>query len=81
MERLVDDREPLLPTLEVNVGDAEQRTQLVVGNLHRSRRGRRARRGLRKGGGHGGVKGDVALDLLHDLVDVTVEHRYRPEAL
>ena len=27
------------------------------------------------------MEGDVALDLLHDLVDVTVEHGYRAEAL
>jgi len=28
---------------------------------------------------HRGVERDVALDLLHDLVDVTVEHGHRPE--
>src|SRR5215467_11273621 len=81
LQRLVDDGEPLLSAFEDDVGDAENRAQLVVGDFHRSRRGRRTRRWLREGGRHGGVKGDVAFDLLHDLVDVTVEHRDRAEAL
>src|SRR5262249_43381006 len=81
LQRLVNDGEPLLSTLERDVGNAENRAQLVVGDFHRSRRGRRTRRWLRERGRHGGVKGDVALDLLHDLVDVTVEHRHRTEAL
>src|SRR5260370_8000018 len=81
LQGLVDDGKPLLSALEGDVGDAENRAQLVVGDFHRSRRGCRTRRWLREGGRHGGVKGDVALDLLHDLVDVTVEHRDRAEAL
>src|SRR5262249_42920243 len=81
LQRLVDDGEPLLSAFEDDVGDAENRAQLVVGDLHRARRGCRTRRWLREGGRHGGVEGDVALDLLHDLVDVTVEHRHRAEAL
>src|SRR6266446_6382268 len=81
LQRLVDDGKPLLSTLEGDVGDAENRAQLVVGDFQRSRRGRRTRRWLREGGRHGCVKGDVALDLLHDLVDVAVEHRHRSEAL
>src|SRR5215472_11004323 len=81
LQRLVDDCKPLLSAFEDDVGDAENRAQLVVGDFHRSRRGCRARRWLREGGRHGGVKGDVALDLLHDLVDVTVEYRHRAEAL
>src|SRR5215472_16894517 len=81
LQRLVDDGKPLLSAFEDDVGNAEKRAQLVVGDFHRSRRGCRARRWLRKGGRHGGVKGDVALDLLHDLVDVTVEYRHRAEAL
>ena len=35
---------------------------------------------LRIGGGAGGVEGDVAFHLLHDLVDVAVQHRDRAEA-
>src|SRR6266478_6854015 len=81
LQRLVDDGKPLLSTLEGDVGDAENRAQLVVGDFQRSRRGRRTRRWLREGGRPGGVECDVALDLLHDLVDVTVEHRDRAEAL
>src|SRR5262249_38451458 len=79
LQRLIDNGEPLLSTLERDVGNAEKRAQLVVGDFHRSRRRCRTRCWLRKGGRHGGVKRDVALDLLHDLVDVTVEHRHRPE--
>src|SRR5262249_13746842 len=81
VERLMDARKPLLAAPEGDVGDAEKRAQLVVGDFHRSRRRCRARRWLRESGRHGGVKGDVALDLLHDLVDVAVEHGYRAEAL
>src|SRR5262245_29723717 len=81
LQRLVDDGKPLLSAFEGDVGDAENRAQLVVCNFHRTRRGSRARRGLREGSRHRGVEGDVAFDLLHDLVDVTVEHRDRAEAL
>src|SRR3984893_14157094 len=80
LQRLVDDGKPLLSTLEGDVGDAENRAQLVVGDFQRSRRGCRARRWLRKGGRPGGVECDVAFDLLHDLVNVAVEHRHRAEA-
>src|SRR5258708_17421527 len=81
LQRLVDDGKPLLSTLEGDVGDAENRAQLVVGDFQRSRRGRRTRRWLREGCRPCGVEGDVAFDLLHDLVNVAVEHRHRAEAL
>src|SRR5438105_2222874 len=81
LQRLVNDREPLLSTLEGDVCDTEQRAQLVVGDFHRSRRGCCTRRRLREGSRPGRVKGYVALDFLHNLVDVTVEHRHRPETL
>src|ERR1700730_899753 len=81
LQRLVDDGKPLLSALEGDVGDAEHRAQLVVGDFQRSRRGRRTRRWLREGGRPGGVEGDVAFDFLHDLVNVAVEHRDRAEAL
>src|SRR5258708_39897169 len=81
LQRLVDDGKPLLSTLEGDVGDAENRAQLVGGDFQRSRRGRRTRRWLREGGRHGGVKGGVALDPLHDRVNVPVWHRHPPEAL
>ena len=44
-------------------------------------RWRRAGRRLRKGGRARGVEGHVAFDLLHDLVDVAVQHGDRAEAL
>src|SRR5262249_26940678 len=81
LQRLIDNGEPLLSTLKGDVGNAKKRAQLVVGDFHRSRRRCRARRWLRKGGRHGGVERDVALALLHELVDVAVETRPRPEAL
>src|SRR5260370_33576411 len=73
LQRLVDDGKPLLSALEGDVGDAENRAQLVVGDFQRSRRGRRARRWLREGGRHGGGKGAGALRLLHTFVDVAAE--------
>src|SRR5207302_570828 len=39
-----------------------------------------ARRRLRKGRRQGRVEADVALHLLHDLMNVPVQHRDRPEA-
>src|SRR5215470_5198280 len=81
LQRLVDDGEPLLPAFEGDVGDAENRAQFVVGDFHRSGRRSGTRCGLRERGRHRGMEGRVAFDLLHDLVDVTVEHRHRAEAL
>jgi hypothetical protein len=69
------------PRLKVTSVNAEKGAQLVVGDFHRSRRRCRTRRWLRERGRQGGVKGDVDLNLLHDLVDVAVEHRHRTEAL
>jgi len=82
LQRLVNDGEPLLPALEGNVGNPENRAQSCrrrpsVGPARAPRpalaAGRRSNRA--------GVECDVALDLLHDLVNVTVEHRDRAEAL
>src|SRR5262249_13573487 len=36
---------------------------------------------LRERGRHGGMEGDVALNLLHHLVDVAIEHSHRAEPL
>src|ERR1700730_12303297 len=77
----VDDREVLSAALEVDAGNAEQAAKLVVGDLHRPGRRGGARRRLRERGRARGVEGDVALDLLHHLVDVAVQHRNRTEAL
>src|SRR5256885_6330947 len=81
LQRGVDDRKALLARLEVDAGNAEQRTQLGILDLHRPGRGRRARRRLREGGRACGVEGHVALDLLHHLVDVAVEYGDRAKAL
>src|SRR5882762_5458256 len=81
LQRGVDDRKALIARLEVDAGNTEQAAELVVGDLHRPGRGGGARRRLRKRGRARGVEGDVALDLLHHLVDVAVEHRHRTEAL
>ena len=64
---------------EPDAGEAEQTAQLFGWNEFRARRGRGTGRRLRKGGGASGVEGHVAFDLLHDLVDVAVEHRHRAE--
>src|SRR5882672_5425991 len=81
LQRRVDDREALIARLEVDAGNAEQATELVVGDLHRSGRGGGARRRLRKRGRARGVEGDVALDLLHHLVDMAIEYRHRAKTL
>src|SRR5262249_16832957 len=69
LDRRVDDRKALVALLEVDAGDAEHGAELRVLDLHRSGRSGRARRRLRERGGAGSVEGDIALDLLHHLVD------------
>src|ERR1700694_1409802 len=77
----VDDREVLSAALEVDAGNAEQAAELVVGDLHRPGRGGGARRRLRERCRARGVEGDVALDLLHHLVDVAVEDSHGAKTL
>src|SRR5579864_9494487 len=60
--------------------DAEHAAQLIPGYLERPRAFALAGSGLRVSGRASGVEGDVALDLLHDLMDMAVEDRDRPEA-
>src|SRR6516162_2791441 len=81
LQWLIDDGEPLLPTHEIYLGNPEQRTQLVVRDLHRTRRGRGTGRWLRERGRHGGMEGDMAFNFLHHLMDVAVEHGDRAEPL
>src|SRR5947209_3366792 len=64
----------------MDVAHAEQAAQLSGLHLHRPRRRRRTGRGLREGRRPRRVEGDVPLDLLEHLVDVTVESRDRAEA-
>src|SRR5262245_60039388 len=81
LDRRVDDGETLLVLLEGHAGDAEHAAQFVVRDCHRARRRRRAWRVLREGSRARGMEGDVALDLLHDLVDMAVKYRHRAETL
>src|SRR5215831_310580 len=81
LQRCVDDGEPFVALLEVDAGDTEHRAQLGILDLHRAGRGGSPRRRLRERGRTRGVEGDVALDLLHHLVDVAVQHRDRAEPL
>src|SRR3954470_20876249 len=81
LQRRVDDGEALVAALECHGADAEQRAKLVVGNLHRTGRRGAARRRLRERCRTGSVKRHVALDLLHHLMNVTVEHGDGAEAL
>src|SRR3954468_8851725 len=74
LQRGVDDSETLVAAFERHAGDAEHRAELVFGYLHRSGRRRGSRRRLRKRGRACGVKGDIAFDLLHHLMDMAVEH-------
>src|SRR6185312_14461647 len=80
-ERRVDDRELLIVLLEVDAGDPEHAAELRVLDFHRAGRGGGAGRGLREGGRARGMERDGAFDLLHDLVDVAVEHGDGTETL
>ncbi len=66
---------------EVHAGDAEHLPKSFGRDRHRAGGGSAAGRGLRERRGHRGMEGDVALDLLHHLVNVPVEHSDRSEAL
>src|SRR5439155_22849147 len=81
-ERAVDQRGSALAADVVDRPDAEVFAQLIGGHLlHWPRSGSCAGRRLRKCRRIRGMEGDVALDLLNDLVDVAVEHGHRAEAL
>src|SRR5581483_2836696 len=81
-EGRIHDGERLRARHEGDAAQAEQRTHLLAGDVL-ARPGRRggAGRGLREGRGARRVEADVALHLLHDLVDVAVQHGDRAEAL
>src|SRR5580658_3177354 len=66
---------------EVHTADAEHLPKFFGGDRHRAGGGSGAGRGLRERRGHRGMEGDVALHLLHHLVNVPVEHGDRAEAL
>src|SRR3954451_15295075 len=81
LQPLIDDREALFALLEGDARHAEQAAQLLVRDFHRARRRSAAGRRLRESGGARSVEADVAFDLLHDLVDVAVEHGHGAEPL
>src|SRR5271166_3279588 len=80
-ERRFDKRERALAGDVVNRPHAQHRVQLLGRHLHRpgSRSGARSRLWERRR--PRSVERHVALDLLLDLVNVAVEHRYRAEPL
>src|SRR5207237_10791695 len=80
-KRGFDDWERALAAEIVDRPHAEHRVQLLGRHLHRPGRGRAARSRLRECRRPRGMERDVALDLLLDLVDVAIQHGYRPEAL
>ena len=63
----------------LHFGDAEHAPELAGGHDHWPGVRSGARSGLRKGCRHCGMKGDIALDLLYDLVDVSVEDGDEPK--
>jgi hypothetical protein len=75
-EIAVGDGERLSALLYLDRVNAEHAAKPVLGHLHRAR----PRRGTGcwhwKGGGAGGVERYCAFHLLHDLVNVAVEHCY-----
>src|SRR5580704_6606411 len=81
-KRAVGQRGSVLAADIVDRPYAEVFAQLIGGYLlHRTRSGSGARRRLRKCRRIRGMEGDVALDLLDDLVNVPVEHGHRAETL
>ena len=80
-ERHVGDRDRVIDAVKRHAREPEHFAQPVVGHLHRARRRRRAWRRLREGGRHRRVKRDVAFDLLHHLMDVTVQDRHGTKPL
>src|SRR5262249_26566274 len=71
-QRRIHDRQRRIDLRELDVGHAQVFAQLASRNGHRARRFGLAGLWLRKGRRARRVKGHVALDLLHDLMDVTV---------
>src|ERR1700728_1472028 len=63
-----------------DAGYPEHGGQLIGRNLERSRSRANTGHGMRVRGRARRVEGHVALDLLHDLMNVSVQHRHRPEA-
>src|SRR5215469_7697487 len=80
-QRGVDDGKMAAPCDKLNAGDAEDALEPAGGDDHRSRIRSRAGSWLRKRGRCRGVELHVALDLLHHLVNVAIEHGDGTETL
>src|SRR3954451_10713516 len=80
-QRLIDDGQRVSAANEIDGGDAEIFAEVTGSHLHRPRRRSGAGGRLREGGRARGVERDIAFHLLHDLMDVPVEHRHRAEPL
>src|SRR4051794_959636 len=80
-QRLIDDGQRFSAANEIDGGDAEIFAEVAGSHFHRPRRGSGAGGRLREGGRARGVERDIAFHLLHNLMNVPVEHRHRAEPL
>src|SRR5260370_12387183 len=74
-QRRVDHRQGVLPANIIHVSNSQNASQLLRRHLHRPRRVRPARLRLWKCRRSRGVKRHIAFDLLHRLMDMSVQHR------
>src|SRR4029077_163970 len=79
-ERGVNHRQMMPPGHVVDVCNAQDAAQFVRGDKQRAWRFGRPRNGLRECSGHSCVETDVSFHLLHDLMNMPVQHGYRTEA-
>jgi hypothetical protein len=73
-ERRINHRQAVSVRHRLHIGNAQNSPQLVVRHLHRAGALGGTRSGLRKRGRHCSVERDIAFHLLHDLVNVSVQH-------
>src|ERR1700733_11768360 len=78
---LIGDGEQLFALGVIYGPDAENGAQLIGRNDQWRRRGCRAGRRLRESRRPSRMEGYLALDLLHQLMNMTVEHSHRTETL
>src|SRR5262245_44752902 len=79
-ERCVGDGKGLVANPHRDAGDAEHGAKLICRHCHWPWGRRRARDRLWEACRARGMEGDCSFRLLHDLMDVAVEHRHRAEA-
>src|ERR1700733_2734821 len=77
----IDDGERRFRRYQTDPSGAQELLQIASRHHHRTRTLGDARHALRERGGAGGMEGDMALDFLHDLMDVAVQHGDGAEAL